>query len=52
MNPSLNMPVPALSQHFNHAGGWGKLGWQTVEVEQDVGEDPLSHDEGDAGLFC
>lgn len=52
MNPSQNTPVPALSQHFNHAGGWGKLGWQTVEVEQDIGDDALSTDDGDARLFC
>lgn len=52
MNPSQNTPVPTLSQHFNHAGGWGKLGWQTVEVDQDIGDDALSTDDDAARLFC
>lgn len=52
MNPSQNTPVPALSQHVNHAGGWGKLGWQTVEVELDIGDDALNTDDDGARLFC
>ncbi len=54
MNTSLTLSMSQqptqLSQHFAHAGGWEKLGWQTVEVEQDADDIALG-DEAEGGLF-
>lgn len=35
MNPSHSLQVPQLASPFQHAGGWGKLGWQSLELDQE-----------------
>jgi hypothetical protein len=47
---ALNQQPAQLSQHFAHAGGWEKLGWQTVDIEIDV-DDIVMMEEGEGGLF-
>ena len=34
MNPSHSLQVPPLAHSFKHAGGWGKLGWHSLDVDQ------------------
>jgi len=54
MNTSLTLDLsqqPAqLSQHVAHAGGWEKLGWQTVDIELDS-DDIVMMEDGEGGLF-
>jgi hypothetical protein len=48
MNPQHNAQPLQLSQHCMHAGGWEKLGWQTLGVELDDDADASGHDDSDA----
>lgn len=52
MNPNLNVQPVQLSQHFAHAGGWEKLGWQTVDVDLEAQEEVVMLDDGEGGRYA
>ena len=54
MNPSHNLQVPQLAHSFKHAGGWGKLGWHSLDVEhgQERTVDVVDDEDLEPGLFA
>jgi hypothetical protein len=52
MNPNLSVQPVQLSQHFAHAGGWEKLGWQTIGVDLEAQEEVVMLEDGEGGRYA